>query len=56
MDLYETVHESFVLSLIVCSSSISLASVVLVMVWLFIRNKNEYYKDGVKVEGYEDSL
>jgi hypothetical protein len=56
MELYETIHESFALSLIVCSSSISLASVVLIMVWLFIRNKNEYYKDDVKVEGFEDSL
>jgi hypothetical protein len=55
MDLYETIQDSFTLSLIVCSSSISLSVVVLLMVWLFVRNKDEYYKDGVKVELFEDS-
>lgn len=48
----EIIHESFTLSLLVCSISISLSTVVLIMVWLFIRNRNEYYVNGTKFEGY----
>jgi len=56
MDLYETINDSFTLSLIVCSSSISLATFVLLMVWIFVRNKNEYYYKGNKVKDYEKYL
>ena len=56
MENYETIQESFELSLVICSSSILLSVFMLLMVWSFIRNKDEYYKDDVKVDGYEDSL
>ena len=53
-ETYEAIHESFALSLMVCSISISLSAVVLVMVWMFARNKEEFYYKGKKVQGYED--
>ena len=53
-EAYEAIHESFALSLMVCSISISLSAVVLVMVWLFVRNKDEFYDNGNKVHDYEE--
>ena len=55
-ETYEIVNESFALSLIVCSISISVAATVLLCVWLFARNKKEYYHKGKKVQGYEEYL
>ena len=52
----ETINDSFALSLVVCSVSISLSATVLTMVWLFARNKKEYYYKGKKVKDYEKSL
>jgi hypothetical protein len=51
-EAYEVIHDSFVLSLMVCSVSISLSAVMLLMVWLFVRNKDEFYDNGKKVSGY----
>lgn len=53
-EAYEAIHESFALSLMVCSISISLSAVVLVMVWLFVRNKDEFYDNGKKVHDYDE--
>ena len=55
-DTIETINDSFALSLVVCSVSISLSATVLTMVWLFARNKKEYYYKGKKVKDYEKSL